>query len=149
MTLQCKTFMSDYETALRNGFAAVVPDANLASCWFHFVQAVKRNAVKLPNLVKLIRSNPAAGNIYYKLQSLPLLPAKHIVPAFNMLKSEAYSLNKGLFARFFKYYENQWLKRVRVSYFFYFVLPFDCIHFLMYFDLNYSILGGTQPNFCI
>lgn len=43
MMLHCDVFMSDYETALRNGFATVVPDA----CWFHFVQAVKRNAMKL------------------------------------------------------------------------------------------------------
>lgn len=121
MPLQCQVFMSDYETALRNGFAAVVPTATLAACWFHFVQAVKRNLMKLPNLVKLIRTDPVAGNIYYKLQALPLLPVGHIVPAFNMLKSQAYSLNKGLFAPFFDYYEHQWLKRVRVFHSFKFI----------------------------
>lgn len=115
--LQCHIFMSDYETALRNGFSAIIPNATLAACWFHFVQAVKRNVMKLPNLVKMIRTDIKAADIYYKLQSLPLLPAKYIIPAFNMLKSEAYGLDKGLFAPFFKYYDNQWLKRVSVSFF--------------------------------
>lgn len=112
MSLDCKQFMSDYETALRNGFAKVVANASMGACWFHFTQAVKRNAVKLPNLIKFIRSDAVAEAIYYKLLCLPLLPAQHIIPAFNMLKSAAYDLNKKLFAPFLKYYENQWLKRV-------------------------------------
>lgn len=114
LSLDCKQFMSDYETALRNGFAKVAPNATMAACWFHFTQAAKRNAMKLPAMMKFVRSNPQAEAIYYKLLCLPLLPPQHIVPAFNMLKSAAYDLNKLLFAPFLKYYDNQWLKRVRV-----------------------------------
>lgn len=112
MSLECAEFMSDYETALRNAFSAVVPGAKMSACFFHFCQACKRNAMKLPAMIKLIRSDSTAEAIYYKLLCLPLLPADQIVPAFNMLKSEAFGLNKAIFAPFFKYYENQWLKRV-------------------------------------
>lgn len=112
MELECAIFMSDYETALRNAFSSVVPNAKMSACFFHFCQACKRNAVKLPNMVKMIRTNPVAETIYYKLLCLPLLPANLIMPAFNMLKSEAYDLDKNVFEPFFKYYENQWLKRV-------------------------------------
>lgn len=102
MSLECKEFMSDYETALRNAFQSVVPNAKLTACFFHFCQACKRNAAKLPNLMKLVRTNPTAEALYYKLLCLPLLPANLIGPAFNMLKSEAFELDRKAFEPFFK-----------------------------------------------
>lgn len=49
MSLNCKIFMTDYETAMRNALKRVVERLELSACWFHFTQACKRNAAKLGN----------------------------------------------------------------------------------------------------
>lgn len=111
MALDCSLFMADYEKALRNGFASVVPSAKIVGCWFHFSQACKRYAMKLSKLMKLVRTNKDAERIYYKLLCLPLLPADKIVSAFETIKKKALELSQ-LFKKFLTYYEKQWLIRV-------------------------------------
>lgn len=88
MTLDCSLFMADYEKALRNGFASVVPQAKFLGCWFHFCQAVKRQAMKMFTLMKLIRSDKDDERLYYKLLCLPLLPADKICSAFETIKKD-------------------------------------------------------------
>lgn len=38
--LRPATIMTDYEMALKNAFYDVYPDAELHSCWFHYVQVI-------------------------------------------------------------------------------------------------------------
>lgn len=106
--LDGKAFMSDYEKAMRNALKKLFPNSKMDACWFHFTQAVKKNAAKYPAMMKLIRSNTDAAKIYYKLQALPLLPASEINAAFQMLKSQAPTK----FKKFLVYYERQWLGSV-------------------------------------
>lgn len=80
--------------------------------WFHFTQAAKKRAMQTPQLVPYLLQNKNAREIYYKLLSLPLLPAKDIVPQFRKLKVLALANNRAIFVDFIKYYENQWIKRV-------------------------------------
>lgn len=147
MPLNCSMYMTDYERALRNAMAKVVPAAKQSSCWFHFTQAVKRNVMKLPHLIHLLRSNETAKQIYYELLCLPLLPKEYIVEEFEKLKSRANDLNRRVFGAFIKYYENQWL--IRVSFIFfgttsnYFITP--NFPFVLK-TFNYT--GRSRTNFC-
>lgn len=103
---------TDYEIAMRNALEKQYPQAKFVKCWFHFTQAVKRNAAKVTGFINFIRVNDNAENIYYKLMSLPLLPASYIKPTFERLKSAAFAIDKRKFVRFINYYERQWIMKV-------------------------------------
>lgn len=127
--LRCEYLMTDFETAIRNGFLAVVPNARFASCRFHYGQACKRRAAKYGQMVQLCRTNEIAKRIYQKLLSLPLLPAKDIKLAFDHLKMQAESClsetDRSKFDKFFKYMENQWISGTKV-----------CFDFQVFFQFN-------------
>lgn len=87
MPLECASYMTDYERAMRNGLAKVIPEAKQTACWFHFCQACKRNAAHIPNLMKTIEKDEIGKQAYYELLALPLLPAEEIRPAFEIIKA--------------------------------------------------------------
>lgn len=126
MRLECHSFMTDYEHALRNALASVVPEAKITSCWFHFTQSCKRKACKLPGFIDTIHENTEAKKSYYELLALPLLPAVNIPIAFQIIKMRINTLEIPNFNGFLTYYENQWLKRV-------------CIILFLFFLKNYFI----------
>lgn len=111
LCLECKSMMSDYERAMRNAFAAVVPSAKQYGCLFHYTQALRRFAQKHPGLVRLLITNPAANKIYKKLMCLVLLPAESIVAEFDIIEKEAQELDSK-FNVFTSYIKRQWLTRV-------------------------------------
>lgn len=112
MNLDCASFTTDYEVAMRNALRVLFPNALQFACLFHFNQAVKKNAYKSNALVELIRSNEQARSVYYRLQCLPLLPAEYIPDMFDALKVEAYKIDRPTFRPLLKYYHRQWLVRV-------------------------------------
>lgn len=114
LPLMCKSFMCDYERAMRNGFVATVSEARTTACDFHFTQACKKNAVKYPTMIQLIHSKPEAAKIYYKLLALPLLPAHAIRDAFAELKEQALAMSPA-FNKFLIYFYRQWIEGKRVS----------------------------------
>lgn len=111
--MECKSFMTDFEKAMRNALRKCFPKPELYTCWFHFTQAVKKHASKQSNFIALIRSNKEAQHIYYKLMCLPLLPPGEILAAFNKLKEEAKNIAERSFKNFIVYYEHQWIVVVR------------------------------------
>lgn len=115
-SLDCGSFTSDYEVAMRNALQAVFPGVHLYACWFHYSQALKRKVKQLPQFDRFLHSLEAAEDIYYKLQCLPLLPPEYILEAFQQLKKEALAIDKTKFAPFLKYFERQWIKKVRLIY---------------------------------
>lgn len=121
MSLECEIFMTDYERALRNGLLAIVPNAKVRGCWFHFKQAAKRNAKKFPELMVYVKEEDQAKEIYYQLLALPLLPADLIRTAFEGLTVRAFNLNQDAFKRFLNYFGNQWINAVNIL-----------LHFLKY-----------------
>lgn len=64
--------MSDYEEPLRAAARETWPATHIRGCWFHFAQAVLRNAVKM----KVARTESA--EIVQMAMVLPLLPANAI-----------------------------------------------------------------------
>lgn len=113
--LTCKSFMTDYEKAMRAGLLDVLPNGTATACVFHFKQAAKRNARKSPALIKFLNSTPNAKRLYYKLLSLPLLPAVEIANAFAELKKQALDMNK-VFSTFLNYFEQQWINGTQVGF---------------------------------
>lgn len=114
MSLDCASFTTDYETAMRNALHKLFPLVVLFACYFHYTQAVKKHAWKTAGLVQLIRTNSNARSIYYRIQCLPLLPPQFILDAFTELKAEANKINRDVFRPFLKYINRQWLLRVSI-----------------------------------
>lgn len=102
---------------MRNALAKLYPNTAQYACYFHYTQAVKKNAWKTAGLVELIRTNASARSVYHRIQCLPLLPPQFISDAFLELKAEAIKINRIVFRPFLKYMNQQWL--VRVSNYFY------------------------------
>lgn len=111
-SLKCHSFTTDYEVAPRNALAKLYPDSIIVTCWFHFTQAVKKNASKISGFTQYLQSNADALKIYYKLQCIPLLPPENISLAFQELQNEAIAIDKKKFEPFLKYYKRQWIDKV-------------------------------------
>lgn len=112
LDMNCHSITTDFEKAMRGGLFALYPNVKYVLCWFHFTQAAKRRAMQTPQLIPYIRKNREAEEIYYKLLSLPLLPAQFIQQEFSKLKIIARARHRAVFSPFLTYYEKQWLKKV-------------------------------------
>lgn len=106
-----KKATTDYEKAIKNALRKLFPGIKLVSCWFHYCQALAKNAKKIKGFRKFIKNDDAASRIYRKLMCLPLMRADNIPAAFKLIKEEAIHLNKSNFSPFLSYIEEQWLKR--------------------------------------
>lgn len=112
-SLDGASFTTDYELAMRNAIAKQYPNAIHRCCWFHFTQAVKRNASKIAGFVPMIRGHLIERELYYKIMCLPLLPACMIRAAFDTLKEKGLAIaNNASFHNFLNYIERQWMIKV-------------------------------------
>lgn len=109
--ISAKKVTTDYERATKNALAKLYPGIKIISCWFHFCQALAKNAKKIKGFKKYLKQNDAALRVYRKLMCLPLMRADNILAAFKMIKEEALKLNKILFTPFLSYIEDQWMQR--------------------------------------
>lgn len=115
-SMKCKTFITDYEIALKNALKKLYGDAiEYLSCWFHFTQAVKRKASQIPGLYNKFNEIPELKRIYYKFLCLPLLPENEIQNAYHALRSLASSSESSEFIKFMEYYNNQWIIKVNIQ----------------------------------
>lgn len=108
MSLECSSFMSDFELAMRNALRTLFPHIDQYTCWFHFAQAIRRKLNDLPELKSLVRTDKDARKLLYKFMAIPLLPADKIINGFQLLVGQS----NDAFTRFITYFENQWLKKV-------------------------------------
>lgn len=111
--LNCEYMVTDYERAMRNALAAVLPGIKLFGCHFHFAQALKRNSKKHLGMLNALKCEADAKKIYRTLLCLPLLPADAIVDVFNATAAEALQQYPNKFNGFLRYIKQQWLTRVR------------------------------------
>lgn len=112
MSLQCHSFTSDYEVAMRNAFRLLIDNAQQFACHFHFCQAVKRKAHEC-GLNTVFNTDPEALNLYQRLQSIPLLPAEYIQDTFQALSAECRKMKSHTheWDRFMLYYSRQWINK--------------------------------------
>lgn len=137
--ITCAKFTTDYEIAMRNALRQHSPDAEAIVCWFHFTQAVKRYASKIAGFVIFLRSEETgnAMNIFRKFLCLPLLPEANISSIFELLKEEAFTINKEKFFEFISYFNRQWILKVSNAY-------KSKYKYIKYKYSNFS--GGTVEN---
>lgn len=109
VSLKCKSFTTDYEAAMRKALKKQFSDAQFFTCWFHFTQAVKRNAASTPGFFDRVRNDKDLTRCYYKLLCLPLLPPEKISPSFMALKTTMLVEPVEPLRLFLGYYERQWI----------------------------------------
>lgn len=113
--LQPTEVMTDFEGGLRKAIEQKYPNARLRGCWFHFVAALDRNALRL-GLRRLLKKDLVAKFILRSLMNLPLLPEDRIVEGYAHIKTIAAKNNLGrAFKRYFAYFESYWLRQVTIS----------------------------------
>lgn len=107
-----KTFVTDFELAMRNALKKQYTNALFTACHFHYTQAVRRKMTQLPQLANYIKSNDAAKQIYHKILCLPLLPHNEIEPTLRLLVKDIEDIGgDDEFEDFLKYYERQWMRK--------------------------------------
>jgi hypothetical protein len=112
--LEPDSFTTVYEKAMRNGLKSVYKNVLLVSCWFHYCQALRRKCSKITDFFKNTAENEAADRVFHKFLALPLLPPGKIREAFTMLKLAFQCMDSNEpYQIFLKYFENQWLKKVK------------------------------------
>ncbi|KAF0724862.1 RING-type domain-containing protein, partial [Aphis craccivora] len=86
------TIMIDFETGLRNAFTAIYPEANIFSCWFHYIQSLQKNIKKL-GYTRYVKENMAAKMCVKMTAALALLPEHQIEMGFEDIKMYAQANN--------------------------------------------------------
>lgn len=97
-------FHSDFEMAAMNAFQKVFPCVTVHGCFFHYIQALRKNAKKA-NLYNTKEQETIA--LYTALAHLP--PA-HIPEGFLSINFEISSDNTSAWNDFVGYYVKQWMK---------------------------------------
>lgn len=82
------SFMSDFEAALRNAIRTVYA-CETHGCYFHFTQAVRKNASQTAGFFDAINDDDVKSRVYHQLLALPLLPKERLVEGFNHCKEAA------------------------------------------------------------
>lgn len=149
-SLKCNSFTSDYEVAIRNALTILFPGSRIVACWFHYSQALKRKVRQIPGFERFLRGCAAAEEIYYKLQCLPLLPFEDILSAFEQLKQDALAIDKKQFRHFLKYFERQWICKVKVHSFItnkccFHIICFYCNQMFAFLHIPF-LTGGSRKN---
>lgn len=121
--LKPTTFQSDFETALKNACKKVYPLVIMKPCWFHYMQALKRNANQIPMFKRFLNSNAKAYRHFRKFLFLPLLKPSDFIAAYEILKKTAINNKEdfavvkegeSIFHQFIKYFDRQWIKKVNI-----------------------------------
>lgn len=97
MQLKARSFMTDFERAMRGALREVHPTASFYTCWFHFAQAVKRHVIEVGGLMEHLRNNAALAKVYYQLMCLPL-------PLPLLVKEESIAEHGNVLDKFFRYF---------------------------------------------
>lgn len=103
-------FMCDFERGLRNAIRKTYPGIPVKGCWFHYCQAIRKRAAKIPGFFQEIWASEAKKQFFHKLLSLALLKEGHILNAFRILKTENLNFENPL-QQFLIYFERQWMRR--------------------------------------
>lgn len=93
LDLRPKTIITDFESSLRNAFKCVFPAVKMVGCWFHYTNALRRKASRIPGFISKLNRNREAKQLFSKFFNIQLLKPAQIKEAFNMLKADAMQNN--------------------------------------------------------
>ncbi|XP_053594444.1 uncharacterized protein LOC128667616 [Microplitis demolitor] len=111
-----KTYMSDFEIGMHNAVETAFPDIDANHCYFHYAQAINKNARDLGLINKTtikVTTHPEIYVTIKQLIALALLPPKLIISTFNNLKEVVTQDFGQRFDRLFDYYERFWIKTIK------------------------------------
>ncbi|CAD6227404.1 GSCOCG00011996001-RA-CDS [Cotesia congregata] len=108
-----KYSMTDYEIALRNSLKEIFPGIQTKTCYFHYSQAVIKNAQekKLIDKDNCKEERPELFIFLNRLKLLALLPAELIESVYEKIKKECLNDFGDCCSDYLNYYEKQWLKQ--------------------------------------
>ncbi|XP_044574898.1 uncharacterized protein LOC123258757 isoform X2 [Cotesia glomerata] len=108
-----KYSMTDYEIALRNSLKEVFPGIQTKTCYFHYSQALIKNAQekKLIDKDNNKEERPELFIFLNRLKLLALLPAEFIESVYEKIEKECLNDFGDYFRDYLNYYEKQWLKQ--------------------------------------
>lgn len=89
-----KLYITDYEMSMKNAIRSKFAYSKLSACFFHYTQAIRRRASKIPGFFNFIRHNSSAREIYYRIMYLALLPKSKINATYDLLKTKADEISK-------------------------------------------------------
>lgn len=114
--LQPLSFISDYESAIRSSIMEVynLELQNINGCYFHYAQALRKRASQTDYLLRSMKENHESKSLFKKFVALALLPASQVCEGFEEIKLEAANLDS--FTEFLIYFENFWIKKVRMHF---------------------------------
>ncbi|CAF1175010.1 unnamed protein product, partial [Rotaria sordida] len=107
MKFEPKHVMSDFEMSLIKVIKGKLPNAIHHGCFFHFTQSLYKHINSL-GLSTAYLENEDLRLACRSAMALALLPQDHIEEALELLKNES----PEELIDFFKYFHNQWLKRI-------------------------------------
>ncbi|KAJ8672227.1 hypothetical protein QAD02_003486 [Eretmocerus hayati] len=110
--LKPKEVIADFEEAMEIAWGNIYPEAKLTGCYFHFTQAILRNAIaKGAATRRNLKDNPQRHLIIRMVMALALLPSDTIVKTYEAIKKLAQKKFGTYFNAFFTYFEEYWIKR--------------------------------------
>ena len=107
--LQIDSFVVDFEKALMAAIRLCWPrnQVTITGCWFHYCQAVFKNLRDL-GLFTSYTTNGTVTSFCKQIMCLPLLPPRHIIPTFQILRERAEVCHNII--PLLNYIDKQWLK---------------------------------------
>ncbi|CAG5096531.1 Protein of unknown function, partial [Cotesia congregata] len=107
--------MSDFETAIENAAKSTFPGVVIKHCYFHYAQAIQKNAKRLGLVGKKTNkyTHPEIYIVLSQIKYLAILPAEFIEETYERIKAYCRDEFGELFDEFFDYYERQWIKKVK------------------------------------
>ncbi|XP_051167015.1 uncharacterized protein LOC127285188 [Leptopilina boulardi] len=110
--LNVTSAMSDYETALKNTILYHFPEADIFGCYFHYTQGIFHFACSI-GLKRYLKTSEEGKHTLKQLMALAFLPPEKIRQTYTEIKRIKSEECQRILADLFKYYENQWLERVK------------------------------------
>jgi hypothetical protein len=104
--------ISDFELGLRNALTKIFPNVTTYGCNFHFNQALRRKASKLPSLSAKITGKTSHHKCLLMFMRLSLLPIDKIVTGLDALIEHINSSSElaNDFSLFIEYFKRTWMK---------------------------------------
>ncbi|KAJ8681344.1 hypothetical protein QAD02_017131 [Eretmocerus hayati] len=114
--LKPEEVIADFEEAMEIAWKKVYPGVKLTGCYFHFTQAILRNAIKKGAAThRNLQDHPEKHLIIRMVMALALLPQDTIEPTYEAIKKIARKKFGTFFNEFFKYFDEYWIKRRGVA----------------------------------
>lgn len=94
--------MADYEAATRKAIRKYFPEARLAGCFFHYCQAIRKNAKRFG-----LSKDKKFSKMVKETSALALLPQNYVALGFHYIQKQL--PNSFRWNRFTSYWKRQWL----------------------------------------